>query len=112
MEDITNMKNFQMALYKVPEQNMVKIKANYENIPSVIQSVYKEKEFVIFIAFTPILLVVETERIFKSANCEKILVPDHYTGIPRDVAVIVRAEINEVQQSTVEIQKQLKVFSK
>ena len=110
MEDITNMKNFQMGLYKVPEQNMVKIKANYENIPSVIQSVYKEKEFVIFIAFTPILLVVETERIFKSANCEKILVPDHYTGIPRDVAVTVRAEINEVQQSTVEIQKQLKDF--
>ncbi|MGH4125880.1 MAG: V-type ATP synthase subunit I [Clostridium sp.] len=110
MEDITNMKNFQMGLYKVPEQNMLKIKANYENIPSVIQSVYKEKDFVIFIAFTPMLLIVETERIFKSANCEKILVPEHYTGVPRDVSVTVRAEINEVQQSTVEIQKQLNGF--
>lgn len=85
MEEITAMKNFQMNLYKVPEQNMVKLKANYENIPSVIETVYKEKDFVIFIAFTPMLLLTETERIFKSANCEKILVPNHYIGIPRDV---------------------------
>ena len=80
------MKNFEMDLYKVPEQNMVKLKANYENIPSVIKSVFTEKGFIIFIAFTPILLLVETERIFKSANCEKILVPNHYTGIPKNVA--------------------------
>ena len=97
IEDITTMKNFQVGLYKVPEQNMVKIRANYENIPSVIETVYKEKDFVIFIAFTPILLVAETERIFKSANCEEILIPNHYTGIPREVAVIVREEINHVQ---------------
>ena len=110
IEDITNMKNFQMDLYKVPEQNMVKIKANYENIPSVIQSVYKEKEFVIFIAFTPVLLIVETEKIFKSANCEKIAIPDHYTGLPKDVVVVVGKEINLVRQSTEKIKKQLNDF--
>ncbi|MBU3128427.1 hypothetical protein LGL55_18250 [Clostridium tagluense] len=110
MEDITTMKNFQMGLYKVPKENMLKIKANYENIPSIIQSVYEEKDFVIFIAFTPILLLVEAERIFKSANCEKILVPEHYTGVPRDVSVIVSAEINEAEQSTVKIKKQLSNF--
>ncbi|MBZ9636124.1 V-type ATP synthase subunit I [Clostridium sp. FP1] len=110
MEDITTMKNFQMGLYKVPKENMLKVKANYENIPSIIQSVYEEKDFVIFIAFTPILLLVEAERIFKSANCEKILVPEHYTGVPRDVSVIVSAEINEAEQSTVKIKKQLSNF--
>ncbi|GCD09120.1 V-type ATP synthase subunit I [Clostridium tagluense] len=110
MEDITTMKNFQMGLYKVPKENMLKVKANYENIPSIIQSVYEEKDSVIFIAFTPILLLVEAERIFKSANCEKILVPEHYTGVPRDVSAIVSAEINEAEQSTVKIKKQLSNF--
>ncbi|MBU3189731.1 hypothetical protein K9O30_10865 [Clostridium bowmanii] len=110
MEDITNMKNFQMGLYKVPVQNMAKIKANYENIPSVIKSIYKEKDSVIFISFTPILLVVETERIFKSANCEKIPVPDDYTGMPKEVAVTVGDEINQVQQSIEETEKQLNDF--
>ena len=112
IEELTTMQNFQVGLYKVPEQNMLKIKANYENIPSVIQSVYKEKGVVIFIAFTPILLVAETERIFKSANCEEIIMPNHYTGIPKDVAVIVRDEINQLQQSTSKVQKELNEFLK
>ena len=110
MEEITTMKNFRMGLYKVPEQNMAKIKANYENIPSVIQSVSKENGFVIFIAFTPILLIVETERIFKSANCEEILVPDHYIGSPLEAKVTVKHEINQVKKCIVELQKQLNKF--
>jgi V/A-type H+-transporting ATPase subunit I len=112
IETITATKNFQVGLYKVPEQNMVKLRANYENIPSVIESVYKEKDFAIFIAFTPILLVAETERIFKSANCEEILIPNHYTGIPREVTVLVREEINQVKKSIGKIQKELNDFLK
>jgi V/A-type H+-transporting ATPase subunit I len=112
IEDITTMKNFQVGLYKVPEQNMTKLKANYENIPSVIERVYKEKDFDIFIAFTPILLVAETERIFKSANCEEILIPNHYTGIPRDVGIVVREEINYVKQSAEKIQNKINDFLK
>lgn len=110
IEQFTTMQNFQVSLYKVPEENMLKLKANYENIPSVIQSVYKEKGFVIFIAFTPMLLVAETERIFKSANCEEIIMPNHYMGTPKEVAVIVRNEINNVQQSISKVQKELKDF--
>ncbi|MGH4139296.1 V-type ATP synthase subunit I [Clostridium sp.] len=110
MEDITNMKNFQMGLYKVPVQNMAKIKANYENIPSVIKSVYNETDSVIFISFTPLLLVAETERIFKSANCEKIPVPDNYIGMPKEVLATVDDEINSVQQSIEKIEKQLADF--
>ena len=110
IEEIISMKNFKVGLYKVSEESMIKLKANYENIPSVIESVYKEKDFVIFIAFTPILLLAETERIFKSANCEEIVVPDHYSGIPREVAVVVREEIEHVKLSTLKIQKELSNF--
>ena len=49
----------------------------------------------------------ETERIFKSANCEEILIPEHYTGIPREVAVVVREEINHVKQSIGKMQKEI-----
>lgn len=110
IEEIISMKNFKVGLYKVSEESMIKLKANYENIPSVIESVYKEKDFVIFIAFTPILLLTETERIFKSANCEEIVVPDHYSGIPREVAVVVREEIENVRLSSLKIQKELNDF--
>lgn len=112
IEEITTMKNFQVGLYKVSEQSMVKLKANYENIPSVIESLYKEKDFVIFIAFTPVLLVVETERIFKSANCEEIVLPNHYTGIPKEVSVIVREEINEIELLLRKAKKEIYGFLK
>ena len=110
IEEFTAMKNFQVGLYKVPVQNMVKLKANYENIPSIIESVFTENDFVTFLSFTPLLLLTETERIFKSANCEKILMPNHYSGIPKDVIAVVRSEINEMQQSLLKIQIELNVF--
>ncbi|MBU3110442.1 V-type ATP synthase subunit I [Clostridium lacusfryxellense] len=110
IEEFTAMKNFQVGLYKVPVQNMLKLKANYENIPSIIESVFTENDFVTFISFTPLLLLTETARIFKSANCEKILIPNHYAGIPKDVSVVVRKEINEIQQSLLKIQIDLNVF--
>ncbi|MGH4118847.1 V-type ATP synthase subunit I [Clostridium sp.] len=110
IEEIITMKNFKVGLYKVPEQNMLKLKANYENIPSVIETVNKGKYFVMFIAFTPILLIAETERIFKSANCEEIFMPTHYKGIPKEVTVVVQGEINNVKNATVEIEKEIQNF--
>ncbi|MCJ7688021.1 MAG: hypothetical protein MUO60_01640, partial [Clostridiaceae bacterium] len=110
IEEIITMKNFKVGLYKVPEQNMLKLKANYENIPSVIETVNKGKDFVMFIAFTPILLIAETERIFKSANCEEIFMPTHYKGIPREVTVVVKEEINNVKKYTVEIKNEIQDF--
>jgi len=110
LEEIINMKNFKLGLYKVSEENMVKLKANYENISSIIESVYREKGFVIFISYTPILLLTETERIFKSANCENIQVPKHYIGTAKDIAASVHDEINVMKQSTWKVRIELNVF--
>jgi V/A-type H+/Na+-transporting ATPase subunit I len=110
LEDVIEMKNFNAGLYKVSQENMFKLKANYENIPSVIQSLYKEKDFCIFIAFTPILLQTETERIFKSANCEEIPMPKHYNGAPKEVLKLILEELIEVQGSLIKVSEELKIF--
>ncbi|WP_055669163.1 V-type ATP synthase subunit I [Desnuesiella massiliensis] len=110
IEDVVSMKNFKVGLYKVNQENMDKIKANYENIPSVVQSVYKEKDFVIFIAFTPIPLIAETERIFKSANCEEILLPNHYAGTPIEVVEALKKETKEYFSLTEVSERKLKDF--
>lgn len=110
IEEIGAMKNFQAALFKVSQDNMNKLKANYENIPSVIQSVYKEKEFVVFIAFTPMQLKAEADRIFKSANCEEILLPKHYSGVPNEVIIDIKEELEEVHKSMEKLSEELKNF--
>jgi V/A-type H+-transporting ATPase subunit I len=110
IEDMTAMKNFNLGLYKVSHENMFKLKANYENIPSVIQNVYKEKDFCIFIAFTPILLNTEADRIFKSANCEEIPLPSHYNGAPKEVLQLIFSELTETHLSLEKVSKKLKDF--
>lgn len=110
IEEVASMKNFKVGLYKAKQENMVKLKANYENIPSVIQSVYKEKDFVIFISFTPLPLVAETERIFKSANCEEFLLPHHYDGTPKEVSQIIKSERDEVLRNIKAMEDELKSF--
>lgn len=112
IEDLYSMKNFKVGLYKVKNENMIKLKANYENIPSVIQSICKQKDFTIFISFTPLLLVIEAERIFKSANCEEIEIPNHYEGTPSEVLEIINNEMNSVNSSIRDIETGLKDFFK
>ncbi|WP_443659630.1 V-type ATP synthase subunit I [Clostridium algidicarnis] len=97
LEDMSHMKNFKVGLYKVNKENMNKIRANYENIPSAVTTVHKEQDFIIFISFTPKLLISEAERIFKSANCEEILLPYEYKGTPKEImrGLILEEESNK-----------------
>jgi len=110
IEDIQCMKNFKAEIYKVSKENMIKLKANYENIPSVIQIVYKEKDFVIFISFTPMLLIGETEKIFKSANCEYVMLPNNYKGTPKEVLKFIKEEIDKIHNSIEEVTIEIKDF--
>lgn len=110
IEDLYSMKNFKVGLYKAKNANMVKLKANYENIPSVIQCVCEQRDFTIFISFTPLLLVIEAERIFKSANCEEIEIPNHYKGAPNKVLEIINKEKIKVNASINDVESKLKDF--
>lgn len=110
LEEILSMNNFKVGLYKVNEENMNKIKVNYENIPAVLQTVYKEKDFVIFIAFTPILLFPEAQRIFKSANCEEIHLSDDYKGTPKAVIEELKMERDVVEKELEKLDEKIKDF--
>lgn len=110
IEEINSMKNFKVGLYKVSQENMIKLKANYENIPSIIQTVHEGKDFVTFLVFIPMLLEAESERIFKSANCEEILLPRSYKGIPKEACEDVKKEKNNVDECKNEVLNKLKDF--
>jgi len=109
-EEIFSMGNFKTSLYRVKNDSMVKLKANYENIPSVIKSVHKDKDFSIFIAFTPEALRAETEKIFKSANCEELSIAYDYKGIPQDVLKAIQVEMDQYEKSINELEFRLRYF--
>lgn len=112
IENLRNIKNFKVSVFKVGNESMDKIKANYENIPSVIETVYKDKDITIFMAFTPILLLSETERIFKSANAEELVIPDQYRGLPKDVLDILKTEKADLINRMSRCEGSIKAFLK
>lgn len=111
VEDISNLKNFYCELYKVPAENIVKLKDNYENIPSIVMKVYSSIDYETVIAFTPKVLKKESDRIFKSLNCEQINVPDKYKGTPKDVIEGLKCRLNDINKEIDELTQKLNKLS-
>lgn len=110
LDQLEELKNFDFKAYKVSQNNMLKLKGNYENIPSVVMSIYKEKEYEIVITFTPNLLIKETERIFKSLNCEEIDVSGSYKGTPKEIKLNLQSEVKVLEREIEKLNKTIKDF--
>lgn len=111
VNNFVNLSNFIVGLYKTKKSSMKRLKENYENIPSIIKEVYSEKEFSIFLSFTPSLLYSEVEKIFSAANCESVRIPSNFNGTSEEVCVYLEEKIkvisSEINSISTEIKKYL-----
>lgn len=110
VEGLRNMKNFRFSLMKLSSDNVVKLRHNYSNIPSIVLEIAKEKEYTVFAVFTPIIFMVESERIFKALNYEQISLDSSLYGTPAQIIAKIKNIISIFEQESVEIEKQLKEF--
>jgi V/A-type H+-transporting ATPase subunit I len=110
VESLRNMKNFSFSLIKLSSDNVVKLRHNYTNIPSIVLEVAKEKEYTAFAVFTPIIFIGESERIFKALNYEQISLDSSLYGTPAQIIAEIKNMINILEQEIVELEKQLKEF--
>jgi len=110
VESLRNMKNFSFSLMKLSSDNVVKLRHNYTNIPSIVLEVAKEKEYTVFAVFTPMIFMGESERIFKALNYEQISLDSSLYGTPAQIIAEIKNMINILEQKIVELEKQLKEF--
>jgi V/A-type H+-transporting ATPase subunit I len=110
VQSLKNMKNFSFSLIKLSSDNVVKLRHNYTNIPSIVLEVAKEKEYTAFAVFTPIIFIGESERIFKALNYEQISLDSSLYGTPAQIIAEIKNMINILEQEIVELEKQLKEF--
>jgi V/A-type H+-transporting ATPase subunit I len=110
VQSLKNMKNFSFSLMKLSSDNVVKLRHNYTNIPSIVLEVAKEKEYTAFAVFTPIIFIGESERIFKALNYEQISLDSSLYGRPAQIIAEIKNMINILEQEIVELEKQLKEF--
>ncbi|WP_040212622.1 V-type ATP synthase subunit I [Clostridium polynesiense] len=110
MEELNGLKNFTWGIYRVSNENREKLKRNYENIPSIIITIYTSKEYKIIMTFTPNMLIKEALKIFESANCEPIEMAKDFGGTPVEAAAALRESVALLEKEINELEDELKMF--
>lgn len=108
-EDLKNLKNFYIRVFRLPRGNYLKIQSNYENIPAIIMSDYKDKEFQVAVVFAPKIMEGEIEKLFKSLNAKRLILPIDYDGTPKDISKKIE---NELIKTHVDIKDSEKTLEK
>lgn len=112
IHEIKSLKNFSFEIFNVPKESMIKLRENYENIPAIVIRVSKNVEYETIMAFTPNALKMETDKIFKSLNCELVKVPGKYEGTPTEVISQLNNKLKELKDEINELNKQNHKLSK
>lgn len=110
--EVQNLKNFSFDIFKLTRENVIKLKHNYENVPSIVKSVYKGTEYVIVICFTPNVFKAESDRIFKSLNAESIALPVNCDGTPDEIITALSQRLREIRNEKINLEKELEKLSK
>ncbi|QAT39410.1 hypothetical protein EQM05_03640 [Clostridium sp. JN-9] len=112
IDEFINLKNFNFSIYRVSKENMVKIKENYENIPSIIYKIYEENECNIIMAFTPVLLKAEADRIFRSLNCEVLDIDSDFKGTPKSIVSNLKEKLIDINKEISSLNEKLDSLEK
>jgi V/A-type H+/Na+-transporting ATPase subunit I len=111
LDELKNMNHFYFNVLKVSRENVLKLKHNYENIPSIVIPVYKELEYTVVVSLTPCLLKTEADKIFKSLNCEELYLPFDIKETPSHVINILKKRLEELRKDISELKIQLNKIS-
>ena len=109
--ELDGLKNFSFEIHKVAKEKILRLKENYENIPSIVISLFKAPEYEIVITLTPILLKAESDKIFKSLNSETINIPDEYKGKPKVIVKALKNNLITVEEEIADLTKKLQELS-
>lgn len=108
LQEIRNLRNFYVEVYKLTLESSHKLKVNYENIPSMVKKVYKAKDYRVVMIITPKMLKKESDRILSSLNLETIEIPWRYEGTPFEIYKRLKLEFNELQREILELEGQMR----
>lgn len=110
IKKLTDLKNFELEVYKIEDKKFKIMKENYENIPAIVDKVYKGNGYTIITVISTKALKIDTNRILNSLNCRKLDLPLDYEGTPKDVMNLIERELDEVTNKIQEIQRKINEF--
>ncbi len=98
IRQLMSLEYMDFQLIMLSKENFLKLKLNYENIPSAVFQVYAAEDNSIVAAFTPKSIKEDTERIFESLNYKSLELPLEYKGIAEEITGQLSKEIEREKQ--------------
>ena len=110
LNELKNLHYFNFKIGRVRKNSYVKIKENFENIPSIIYRINTLKEYIVIAAFTPVESLHETETILRSLGFEEINLPGNIGGVPWDILQNTKNSIDDIIQRKEHLEKRIASF--
>lgn len=111
LSDLNNLKNFDFKLYKIPKEDLLKIRGNDENIPAIVLKGLSNKDFEIVMVFVPKILKNNSDRIFNSLHPQKITLPN-YNDTAKNTISFLKKEIANIEKEISKLKNELTNFYK
>lgn len=85
VENLKSLSYFDYRIGILSKEDRIKLKKNYENILAAIFHTGSSKEGEVYLVIYPTNLREELNRILRSLNFQELIIPDDYTGTPKEI---------------------------
>jgi V/A-type H+-transporting ATPase subunit I len=97
VEDLKNLSYFDYRIGILSKEDRIKLKKNYENILAAIFHTGTSKEGEVYLVIYPTSLREELNRILRSLNFQEFIIPDDYTGTPKEIMKFLKNKNSELK---------------
>lgn len=97
MNDLFELERFEMRLGSITPAMRSRMKANYENIKTIILHIGGDASFEYYMAFLPVSKEEDIEPFLKSLNFKSIPIDTSYSGRPEEVMVQLEKKIGRLE---------------
>lgn len=105
LKKLVEMKNFEVKIGALTNENRLKLQMNYENISAAVMHIEADYEKDLYLIVSPRSLAKETNRILRSVRFEEMKIDSEYLGVPKDMFETVQKRIYEINYELSELKK-------
>ena len=103
LKKLLSMKNFEVKVGALTNENRLKLQMNYENISAAVMHIEADYEKDLYLVVSPKSLSTETNRILRSVRFEEMSIDTKYLGVPSEMFGNIQKRIQEINYELVEL---------
>ncbi|MTI66097.1 MAG: V-type ATP synthase subunit I [Firmicutes bacterium] len=112
IEELTQLNYFTFSVGTLTKEDRFKLKRNYENISAIVLHTGTSDIGEVYLVMSPKELEIETERILRSLNFNKIEFPTDFTGTPLEISKKLEERKKEINSCLLKLNNEFNKIKK